>query len=241
MHAKLAFLISLTLLSFRSNSQYALANFDLSDSAEHWFDTEIGLQAHDIFIGVYESLEGRPAIEQASWGSNTWSVGNIFYRGEGYKNIYLFYDQESDVLFTKNHLNSAYFNQPIKLNQQQIEWFSIGNDLFRRTSFPSLNALPGFYQELYRSETFCMYVKRVKVRKLDVNAVKLESDDAFYIAIKGAEHKVHGRASFYKIFPEFKRDLKPIFKSLRIRKLQNASTYQLEELAHRLSPIITRS
>lgn len=229
------------LLGFSSSGQYAFGDFNLSDSAEVWFDQKIGLQAHDIFTGVYESLEQRPAIDQVSWGESIWMVGDVSYRGEVFRKIYLFYDLERDALLIKNHLNSAYLDQPIRLNQQQVSWFQIEGDRFVWKSFSVPNVAAGFYHELFNSASFEMYAKRKKVRELDVNAVRLSGDDSFYLVIDGAVKRVTRPSSFYKLYPDLKRELKPVFKSLRIRKLEQASTSQLKQLARRCAPIITPS
>lgn len=241
MRVQLICLILFMLLSFHSKGQYALDGFSLEDTASQWFDQQIGVQALEVFTGVYESLEDRPAIEQVSWGASIWTVGDLYFRGEYYKDLYLFYDLENDVLLTKNHVNIAYSDQPIRVNQDQISWFRIEDDRFVRRDYSSPKGSSGFYHELYEDEDFSMYAKRTKVRKLEANEIRLNSEDSFYLIVKGAITRVSRPSSFYKIFPDLKSELKPVFKSLRIRKFENATVQQLKRLARRCAPIIKQS
>ncbi|MDW3194126.1 MAG: hypothetical protein R8G66_17255 [Cytophagales bacterium] len=236
----LTFSMLLTLLAFHSEGQYALAGFSLEDSVEHWFDQQIGLQAHELFIGGYESLEGRPAIEEATWGNSIWLVGNLSYRGAQYQEVYLLYDLEKDALLTKNHLNSAILDQPIRLNQEQVDWFVIDGERFVQRSFPEINAPQGFYHELHAVGSFGFYAKRKKVRDLDVNQINLLSDDSFYLLVKGKTYRVIKPSSFYRLFPTLKVQLKLVFKSLSIRKFEDASIRQLKQMARRCEPILSQ-
>lgn len=228
-------------LAFHLEGQHALAGFSLEDSAEHWFDQQIGLQAHELFIGVFEPLNGRPAIEEATWGNSIWLIGDLSYRGALYQNVYLLYDLEQDVLLIKNHLNSQYLDQPIKINQVQVAWFIIGADRFVRRSFPKIDAPEGYYQELFADGSIGFYAKRKKVRDLDVNQIRLLSDDSFYLVVNGQANQVSKPASFYRLYPELKGQLKPVFKSLNIRKFENASTRQLIQMAQRCARIFNQS
>lgn len=238
MRLKHACLIFCLVLTFASNGQYSLDGFSLADTSSTWFDQQIGVQALEIFTGVYVSLEDRPAIEQVSWGRSIWTIGDLHYRGEPYQGVYLLYDLENDVLLTKNHLNGAYLDQPIKLNQEQVSWFQIADDRFVRRTFSS-GIQPGFYHELYESERFAMYARRKVVRELDVNEVRLTPDDSFYLMVNGQVSRVIRPSSFYKLFPNEKSRLKPVFKSLRIKKFEKASVQQLKQLARRCAPILS--
>ncbi len=228
-------------LAFGSRGQYALEGFSLSDTSGHWFDHQIGLQAQEIFTGVFVSLQDRPVIEEASWGEAIWTVGEVFYRGDLYRNVYLLYDLENDVLLTKNHLNSSYFNHSIRLNQEQIDWFRIGADRFVRRHFSDLKVPAAFYHEIFSVESFAFYARRERIRKIETNAIRLEPDDSFYLSVRGDTYSVHNPASVYKLFPELKASLKPVFKSLRIRKFQKATVSQLQQMARRCAPIIIQS
>lgn len=228
------------MLNFASKGQYALEGFSLSDTSTTWFDRQIGLQAQEIFTGVYVSLEGRPSMDQASWGKSIWAVGDLHYRGEYFQEVYLLYDLENDILLTKNHLNSTYFDEPIKLNQEQINSFKIGDERFVHRTFSS--TLPtGFYHELFNSGSFALYAKRRMVRKLAVNEVLLIPDDSFYLVTNGEVNQVTRPSSFYKLFPGLKSQLKPVFRSLRVRKFEKASTQQLKQLARRCASIISQA
>lgn len=241
MRVQLICLILFMSMSFYSKGQYALDGFSLGDTESQWFDQQIGVQALEVFTGVYESLEDRPAIEHVSWGTSIWTVGDLYFRGEYYKDLYLFYDLENDVLLTKNHVNSAYLDQPIKINQDQISWFQIEGDRFVRRNYSSSKVSSGFYHELYEDGDFGMYAKRTKVRQLDVNEIRLTTEDSFYLIFKGAINRVSRPSSFYKLFPDLKPELKPVFKSLRVRKFENATVQQLKRLARRCAPIIKQS
>lgn len=241
MRFRLPLIFPLILLGFYSQAQYALDGFSLQDSTLEWFDQQIGLQANEIFTGVYESFEYRPAVDQIGWNGKIWSVGNLHYRGNHYADIYLFHDLENDVLFTRNHLNSDYFNQPIRLNQEQVAWFTIDDELLVRTNFPELNASEGFYMQLFETGSFGMYLKREKIQEIEVGQIRLRAKDSFFLTVSGQHYRVYRPSSLYKLFKELKPQLKVVFKSLNVRKFDKATIGQMKSVARRCAPIISQS
>ena len=228
-YLKLLVLALLTNIGHLARGQYSLEGFSIGDSSIQWFDEQIGLQAHELFTGVYEPLEDRTGLYHPFWASRSWAIGEIFYRGEHFQGIYLLYDLEKDQVLTRNH-EGKYLNEAIRLNQEQIDWFRLGGAHFENKEADTVFSA-GFYEVLYRDGTFEMLSKRQKEREYQVNEILILPNDSFYLFYAGAWHKVNRPSGLYKLLPEVKRQLKPCIRDRRIRKFQDASSKDLKALA----------
>ena len=150
-YLKLLVLALLTNIGHLARGQYSLEGFSIGDSSIQWFDEQIGLQAHELFTGVYEPLEDRTGLYHPFWASRSWAIGEIFYRGEHFQGIYLLYDLEKDQVLTRNH-EGKYLNEAIRLNQEQIDWFRLGGAHFENKEADTVFSA-GFYEVLYRDGT----------------------------------------------------------------------------------------
>lgn len=122
-------------------------------------------------------------------------------------------------------------NEAIILNSEQVLWFRLGEDYFENKQNEALGLQDGFYHVLFENEVFSFYAKRRKERRLDDREVKIVSDDQFYIIRKDELFKVRKTTNLYKVFPEIKDSLKAYCRTLGVKKLADASTNRLTELA----------
>lgn len=233
----MVFVAFLGITSF-ARAQYDLSGFAIGDSARAWFDQQIGLEAHDLYIGVYEPLEGRSGLYHPFWGFRSWSIGDIDYRGEKFEGVYLLYDLENDLVLTRN-LQSVYQAEAIRLNQEQVAWFRFGEHVFvRRQSLPQ-GQEAGFYELLYQGPEFEMLAQRTKERKYEITGIEINAKDFFYLIRKGEIHQIRRPSSLYKLFPLIKSELKTFARYRRIRKFGDASSETLKAFASHCAKLLS--
>jgi hypothetical protein len=210
--------IFLFLLQYSTFGQYALGGLDLDENADAWYDEQVGNSGKGLFEGVYYHLD-QPAITTKShiyFSESSWQSGYITFREQSYQNIHLAYDIVNDVLVVQNE--AVFPAQPIKLNQNQIASFGWDDLYFQRMDAHHKPPMgPGFYQWLYRGAQLSCTVKRRKISQIVDTKAEYVSDSRYFILIENRYHHLINRRSFYKVFPDLKKDIRQYIKVNNLR------------------------
>ena len=135
--------------------------------------------------------------------------GSVFYDGNLYDNVPMYYDLVNDELVILNYSKDF----PIKLVTDKITYFIIDKCKFLKAGKSDLT-LPGssgFYEELYNNKTG-IFAKKEKILRL---SAKAEDNTASYVEYRryfiyadNKMHEVSNEKSVLKVFQKRKSDLK---------------------------------
>ena len=145
-----------------------------------------------------------------------WELGNVTFDENTYKDIFLRYDINKDLLMIEN-FNSNGFMSPIKLYSPKVKTFELHGFKFIRLERDTVAGIrEGFYNLLYDSDSIQVLIKRRKeiVKSNEINSVQEEFivRDRIYIRLGGNFHRVRKRNSILKIMIDRKKDVKRYIK-----------------------------
>lgn len=161
-----------------------------------------------------EYVEFDFAIEGHQYlNSKLWEKANIEFGDLLYKQIDARYDLYRDLLIIK-HFNEAGRMVSIVPDQEKIKYFNIyGNNYIRLASIDTLQEDPqirGYYHVIYAG-------KYPILRKERKNLISSSTSDArkgfnekyrYYLIKDNVIHHIRGKGSLWKLFPEYKKELK---------------------------------
>ncbi|MFY0608453.1 MAG: hypothetical protein JXR10_17165 [Cyclobacteriaceae bacterium] len=192
-------------------AQYSLENFDINDP-NGWYDQQIGRDHSGILQGEYQEIKYISKTTHQFFHLSSWQANTISFTGQVYDSIYLFYDIYKDQLIIQHPSELIYFGLGIKPIQQNVDWFTLDGHFFRNYSTPISNLGKGFFDELFIGETVNLLAKRSKMIKTD-NDIQFTNIDKLVIGIDGNYKRFNRKSSLWKIFPEYKKQIKGYIRS----------------------------
>lgn len=195
------------LLSPESPAQYALEGLDLDGEVYTWHDQALGKEQAGLVLGEYQQLQRQSRDTHQFFGTDVWTLSRIRYRGQTYDSAYLMYDLHDDLLVLKHPTQLQYHSQPIKLNQDQVEWFTLGGHTFRYYPEKVLSVAPGFFDELYVGEQFDLIVKRAKDSRAETSLIFVDND-VYIMRHQQAYHRFRRKGSVLRLFKGQKQEIR---------------------------------
>jgi hypothetical protein len=135
--------------------------------------------------------------------------GSVYYDGNLYSRVPMYYDLVNDELIILNYTK----NFPIKLVTDKVTYFVIDGCKFLnagKTNLP-LPASAGFYEELYRNKTSVFAKKEKKLKqsaKAEDNTASYVQYNTYYIYSNNKMYQVTNERSVLKVFQKRKSELK---------------------------------
>lgn len=204
-----------------SQKVHSLKGLSLDSSAVSWFDAQIEKVHPALRTGP------SPAISQPLGPSHpfhdfqNWTKATLRYQNHTFHGVPLIYDIFKNILFVWHETE-----QPMKVNQDQVDWFHTGSMLFWRVEGEA-----GFYQVLHPGKAVSLLKKSTKDETIDNRQILYIRTDKYYLQYQGKLYPADRKSRFFKLFPELKSGLKRYLKSVpRPSKPRNTDLY-LSQLA----------
>ncbi|MFY0608449.1 MAG: hypothetical protein JXR10_17145 [Cyclobacteriaceae bacterium] len=204
----------LLLLSSKSSAQYSVEGLDVRNPHK-WYDNQIGYDHSGILQGEYREIVFFTKNSDQFFNSPVWEANTISFRNEVYDSIFMLYDIDEDVLMIRHPTDVSYFGMGITLPQSDISWFTLSGHYFKNYSDPILNLGKGFFEESYLGDKMSLIIKRSKSLKTD-RVLEFEDTHAYVIKLDESYHRFTGKSTFYRILPEYKKEIKQFLKDRRI-------------------------
>jgi len=210
--AKSFLIFFLAFLSLKVTCQYSLSGFSLEEDTDQWYSEHLGKKNEDIFNGDYYVVRVRSKDDHKFYKDFRWQKGAIEIDDKLYENIDLLYDLIDDLIILRNESLTELV--PLKPLQKRVSQFIIKNTVF--VNILDKNPPPkgkGFYQ-LIHSGTHLLFVRRLE--KLETYG-KVQSNEYTYLRYEGRYYLSKSRKTLYKLFPEFKKQIKVFAKQKKLR------------------------
>lgn len=205
------------------------------------FDQTIGITNSGIFNGVvyFEKYPVR-GNEHKFFGSKDFVLGTVEYKEQSYFNVELKYDVYEDQLLIKNPDLSG---SPIAvLDKESITTFKINDHLFKNLVFSTRknNGLSGFFEVLIDDDSLTLLKKHTKkifrLLESETDGVELYGSKLYYKFKDGSSYYLRYNNEYYplkkivslnSIFPQYKTELKEIYKRHEAIRKSDAESYLL--------------
>jgi hypothetical protein len=180
-----------------------------------------------VFVFDYPRAKGHPFFM-----TNSWIEGKLTLKGKLYDHIPLLFDSFHDQLICaiKNKKGENVF---IKLNEQSVIRFNIGEHIFINSN--SQEELPqhGFYELVYDAGDFRVFAKWIK-KYLDSNTLQYSGvfDDrkpVYHVLKNGKVKTISSKHDFFSIYGAKKNEIKSFMKKNNI-KLYESNNQELFKL-----------
>lgn len=160
-----------------------------------------------LFVNNYKTTE------TDQFYNNKYSSETLTYNNEIYKNINLKYDIFRDILIFKPYGESENFG--VELITNNVNSFTIKNKLFvnlGNLTKDSIGFTKGYFEENYKGEKICFYIKHKKETKEFVNNQRIFNSflnyNRYVILSNNNYYEIKSAKDLIKIFPELKKDIK---------------------------------
>ncbi|GAB5474958.1 MAG: hypothetical protein Mars2KO_30570 [Maribacter sp.] len=191
-----------------------------------WFDNLIGQTNSGVFKGVRYTNEFRTINEKHQFFQTTdFRTGSITYMGQDYFELQMQYDVYLDQLLV---MNGALPNRPIMFfDKQGVARFSIEGHSFEHLTYTTSNEKKsGFFEVLLKNESLRLYKKHSRkiFKRTDAQNLYYEFKDGHsYLLQSGSTYYPFKKVKELNgIFPEYRKEIKPILK--RHVALKNSDT-----------------
>jgi len=208
-----------------SQPTYSLKNLDGNQNVTEWYDDQIEIENLKFITGTFEK-PSRLYSDSSPYFNETLQYvdSELCYRGQVFTNVQAVYDIYIDVLFIK-HPNLKYNNQPIKLNQSDIEWFKLDENLFR-----PFEGASGFYEVLFEGDSVSILKKVSKKLENIERDLFYRKVERYFFRIEKEFIPIKSYSAYYKQFPAYKKEIKNYIKSNRLKRFTIKSDVELSEL-----------
>ncbi|MFY0625628.1 MAG: hypothetical protein JXR07_05005 [Reichenbachiella sp.] len=203
------------LSSYELKAQYDVSGLDLEKDVSTWFDDQFGRDQSQLVAGSYKKAY-ITAFSHPFFIESSWIKGSIQYRNQIFNDVDIIYNANDEYVIIKHPTNIALSSQPIKLEQNQIEWFEVLGHHFKNYRFQ--NNFSGFYDVLFTGYSIDFISKRSKKELIDAKSRSIEYkvDDSFYLMKKNELFLIRNKRSFIKVFPALKKEINEFVKNNRL-------------------------
>lgn len=199
-------------IQLKSNAQHSLEGLDLDGDVYQWYDNALGLEKSGVVLGAYQEINRQSRNSHQFFMGDLWLSNPIRYRGQVYDSIFLLYDIYDDILIIRYPEKLQYYSQPIKLLQDQVDWFKLAGHTFKYYPNGILQVSPGFFDQLYVGDHFDLIAKRIKQVQIENTSVIYVSSDKYIIRCKDEYHRFRRKGSILKLFKGQKREIRQFIK-----------------------------
>ncbi|MFK7812960.1 MAG: hypothetical protein AB8B59_10730 [Maribacter sp.] len=158
--------------------------------------------------------------------SSEFLFGDLIYGDQYYGNVNLKYDLDADdVLLDIGYLGKF----PIlKLYKSRISEFSLDGKKFINVGASNPDVTKGFHEVVWDSDDLKLLKKhkKEKLKKLSIKLVYYEffDENSYFFEYKNVLHPLNKRGDLLKVFPEFKKEIKQLYKK-RFVKINPKANY----------------
>lgn len=191
-----------------------------------WFDSLIGQTNSGIFKGVRYANQYRTINEKHQFFKTTdFKTGSVTYKGQDYFKLLLQYDVYLDQLLM---MNEALPNRPIMVfDSEGVAGFTIEGHSFEYLTYKISNdEESGFFEVVLKNESLKLYKKHSRkiFKRTDAQNLYYEFKDGHsYLLQSGSTYYPFKKVKELNgIFPEYRKEIKPILK--RHVALKNSDT-----------------
>ena len=202
------FLVLFTVIIFDSRGQ--------SESrTTEYFDQLIGLNSLGLINGAEYTSPRRAKKSHAFYNVDEWQNGNLFYRGQLYKNVPMKFELVANRIAIQKTTNTRK-KTSVAVQKEHLEWFEIDGNIFRKVK---LNKRSIYVQEHYAGERVKLYETHRK--KLEVNqntyVLNYESKNELFLK-KGTQiAPFKGKKDIVSIFPDKKKLINNFIRSNKLK------------------------
>lgn len=229
-------ILSFPVLTFAARAQIAISDFSLADTSKVWFDKRIGQDQTELMTGTLVVLKRKSLNSHPYFGTGTWAIGSLSYRGEVFEKVEMFYDIYADLLYVTNNNSNA-----ILLRKDYVAWFELQPFRFVKLVSQIQDIEDGFYALLYDGSSIDLFIKKRKSEVTSLVLIEYESVDLFYISINSSFYQIRNKRSILKLFPIHKKSIKSYFQQQQIYNFKNVDLVQLKELGVYLNTLKANS
>ena len=223
-----------------SLAQYSATSLNLDRDVNQWFDHQIGKENAGLVHGHYQAIIRANYVYHPFYGSDHWVTGQVYYRNKLYENVALMYNILEDYLIIQHPTNLALRNQPIRLEENWVDYFTIAKHIFKYIDTGHSSITPGYYEELYKGKTLSVILKREKTASINSSnkLMKYTERSEYFIGRKENYYRIRGVSTYFKLFKPHKKELKAYIKAkgLIIGKDRDMDLVQLTKYCERMMP-----
>ena len=92
-----------------------------------------------------------------------------------------------------------------------MQSFELNGEKFKRLKVPSAPENPGFYQVLHEGNELHLYAKRIK-EEIVRTTLDYRQRDKYFLMVNGIKYDIKNKASFLKVFPDRKSEIRKFVK-----------------------------
>ena len=177
-------------------------SLDLDGDIDRWYDSMIGQTNSSLQIGAGKENYNFPKTVHPYFDEYSWRKGSIMYRDQIFKDVFLLYDLVDQNILLKD-VNSEINLQPIILNQDQVQWFSIEEREFLKIK----DYDDGFFEPLFEGATYSVYAKRLKEEDISSSSLSFKKDDWYLIQSGDSFHRIRNKGELFKLIDKNKAKL----------------------------------
>ena len=227
---------------------------DNENSATYYtlFDQAIGITNSGVFNGVvYVEKHPVRGDQYKFFESQDFMLGSVEYNEQSYFNVEVKYNVYDDQLLIKN---SEISGSPIAiLDKENITTFKINDHIFKNLTFSTgkSNGLSGFFEVLIDNDSLSLLKQHKKkiFRLLDSETegselygsklyYKFKDQYSYYLHYNSDYHPLKKVVSLNAIFPQFKSQLKEIYKRHEAIRKTDSETYMISVIKDLSSTVI---
>ena len=198
---------SLIFIVFTIKSQGLSSKPDLDGDLDIWFSSVSGENFYPFLEGSYYFIsEGSNSRYEHPFYQSIWTEGSLVYEGRKYQDVTMAYNIVKDVLLIWNWDMKKGGEKSLLIDQNKVDSFVIHNDKFVGST--TLGMGDGYHQEIHHGDSIGCYAKRYKLVEINQRSTEYTNKSDLIILYKGRMYNYRGKSTLFKIFPEYKKDIK---------------------------------
>ncbi|WP_370086866.1 hypothetical protein [Ekhidna sp.] len=181
---------------------------------DSWYSSIANNINTPVLKGVYFYIQEDQMItpDQNPFYEEVWDYnGSMTYEGRLYQNMNLTYNVSSDQLLVWSSEMSKNGLKSLLINQSKIDSFTIHDHKFLNYRHAKIGD-QGFYRKMMHGKHIICYSKVTKTGSLQGFDYEYEEQRKYWIKYKNSLTNYKRISSLYKIFPDFKKQIRNFLK-----------------------------
>lgn len=153
-----------------------------------------------------------PYLGTPYFKGDIWNSGSVFFDGQRYDSVDLFYDVHKDLVVVE-HYDRSGVPTFLFLAQERVDFFTLDGDLFINLpdSTVQANAIPAGYYHVAHDGQLKLHIKRetglYKEQKNNKFIPSFKVEDKYYLVYENKYYPVRTKASFKKVLKPFRKQI----------------------------------
>lgn len=180
------------------------------------FDKLVGVENTSLFQGILYTESYRTVNDLKPFFKSTdFLYGNIWYKGQPYYNQLLKYDVFDDELL----ILLGDKGNTLRLSKKDVDSFTIQDHQFIHLK-DGIDFESGYYEELFKNETFELYAKHKKkiLERRSEKVVYYEFKDRkieHLLFYQNQYHELNSKKDILQVFPNYKTQINQLYKQAK--------------------------